>query len=342
MKKTLLAAAIPALMFANGASAVELYNDGVNSVSMGGHLTVELSDKNGDTQLGANSPRINFSFNRDLGDGFKLDSRIEMGMSNFVTSGESFSTRLGYIGVGHDDYGRLSAGKQWSVYYDVTAATDMPIAWGSDSLFSYANGTDGGKLGLGRADQSVQYRNGVSLGNAGDLNFGVQWQGANGDYDDRLSASVTYGIAGVKLGYAYSGGDVDYTVASGQGVQDANVHAFSAAYGTYGKGLYLAGAYAMSENLQQTKLAGNNIIAEEADGYEALAAYGLNNGLNLYVLYQGVEDTTNDLTVQEYTNFGAEYKLTPNTVVYGAYKFDHGSDIKDTDDGFAVGLRIFL
>lgn len=341
MKKTLLAAAIPALMFANGASAVELYNDGVNSVSMGGHLTVELTDKSGDTKLDANSPRINFSFNRDLGEGFKLDSRIEMGMSNFVTGGNSFSTRLGYIGVGHDDYGRLSAGKQWSVYYDVTSATDMPIAWGSDSLFSYANGTDGGKLGLGRADQSVQYRNGVSLGNAGDLNFGVQWQGTSGEYDDRISASATYAVAGIKLGYAYSGGDVDYTTL-GQGVQDANVHAFSAAYGTYGKGLYLAGAYAMSENLQQSELAGNGIIAEEADGYEALAAYGLNNGLNLYVLYQGVEDTTNDLTIQEYTNFGAEYKLTSNTVVYGAYKVDHGSDIKDTDNAFAVGLRIFL
>ncbi|MBY5990841.1 porin [Ferrimonas balearica] len=342
MKKTLLAAAIPALMFANSASAVELYNDGVNSVSMGGHLTVELTDKSGETQVGANSPRINFSFNRDLGNGYKLDSRIEMGMSNFVTSGESFSTRLGYIGIGHDDYGRISAGKQWSVYFDVTSATDQPIAWGSDSLFTYANGTDGGKLGLGRADQSVQYRNGFSLGNAGDLNFGLQWQGTTEQYDDRYSASVTYGIAGVKLGYAYSGGDVDYT-ATGQGILDANVHAFSASYGNYGKGLYLAGSYAMSENLQESQnVGGAALIAEEANGYEALAAYGMQNGLNLYVLYQGIEDDTNSITIQEYTNFGAEYNLTPNTVVYGAYKVDHGSDIRDTDDAFAVGVRIYL
>ncbi|GAA5188989.1 porin [Ferrimonas gelatinilytica] len=341
MKKTLLAAAIPALTFANGVGAVELFNDGKNSLSMGGHLTVELNDNNGDTQLNANSPRINFSFNRDLGNGFALDSRVEWGLSNFVSGGNTFSTRLGYIGVSHDQAGRVSAGKQWSVYYDVTSVTDMPIAYGSDSLFTYANGTDGGDLGLGRANNSIQYRNGVDFGKGGDLNFGLQWQGTNDKYDDRVSASVTYDIAGVRLGYAYSGGDVDYGVDGG--IQDASVNAFSVSYGTYSDGLNLAVAYANSENLQNSQNAGGNtIIAEEATGIEALAAYGLENGVNIYVLYQGIEDDTNDLTVQEYTNFGAEYKMTESVVVYGAYKVDHGNDLHDTDNSFAVGMRIFL
>ncbi|SHH27983.1 porin [Ferrimonas marina] len=341
MKKTLLATAVSTLMVAN-VSAVELYNDGKNSFSVGGHLTVELNDNSGDTKVTSNSPRINFSFDRDLGNGWALDSRIEWGLSAFVDSKDDvLSNRLGYIGVGHDTYGRISAGKQWSTYVDVTGVTDQPIAWGSDSLFTYANGTDGGDLGLGRANNAMQYRNGVSFGNAGDLNVGVQWQGVNGEFDDRIGASATYNVGAVKLGYAYSGGDVDYSNV-GQGVLNATSQAVSVAYGTYGDGLNIAAAYAWSENLQTLNNEAGSAVTEEANGREVLAAYGLQNGINVYALYQGVEDDTNGLTIQEYTNFGVEYNLSPNTVVYGAYKVDHGNDIRDTDDAFAVGVRIYL
>ncbi len=96
----ILAAAIAATTFGTQAVAVELYNNDGTTFSIGGHVSVNLNgSEQGDTDVGTNSPRINFTATQDLGNGFTADARGEWAL-NYLDGGEnSFKTRLGYLGL---------------------------------------------------------------------------------------------------------------------------------------------------------------------------------------------------------------------------------------------------
>ncbi|MDF5533714.1 porin, partial [Vibrio parahaemolyticus] len=151
MNKKLLAAAIAAATFGTQAVAVELYNNDGTTFSMGGHVSVNLNgSEQGDTDVGTNSPRINISATQDLGNGFTADARGEWALNYLDGGEESFKTRLGYLGVTHEVYGRAVGGTQWSPYYDVAGIADMPIAFANDFIYD-----DHGNLGTGRADKML-------------------------------------------------------------------------------------------------------------------------------------------------------------------------------------------
>ncbi|SDJ15821.1 Outer membrane protein (porin) [Ferrimonas sediminum] len=343
MKKSLLAVAVPALLAAQ-AQAVELYNDGVNSVSMGGHLTIQLDDKSGDAQINDNMPRINLAFDRDLGNGYKLDSKVESAL-NMDSSGETFTNRLGYIGVSHEDYGRVSAGKQWSTYYDVAVVTDYPYSFWADHLGVYSFGKDGGESGLGRADKALQYHNTLSLGDAGDLTLGLQWQGANGGLDDRMGGSLVYAVGQFTLGAAYYGGDVDGTFDASSSVQLADGESIeativSASYGTWGKGFYGAVAYMQGDNVE----AGYRFEGE-SEGLESIISYGFENSAKIYTSYRFVK--SDEVIAELGRKFdeqdlvtGIAYSLTSNVETFGEYRLGLGDD--NDDNAFAIGIRYYL
>ncbi|USD36434.1 MULTISPECIES: porin [Ferrimonas] len=343
MKKSLLAVAVPALLAAQ-AQAVELYNDGVNSVSMGGYLAIQLDDASGDAEINDNSPRINFGFVNQLGNGYVLDAKLETSI-NLVEGGESFKSRLGYIGIGHDDYGRVSVGKQWSVYYDVALVTDYPYGFAADHLGIYSFGKDGGESGLGRADKALQYHNTLSLGNAGDLTLGLQWQGADNGLDDRMGGSLVYTIGEIRLGAAYYGGDVDGSFDASSSVQLADGESLeativSASYGTWGKGLYGAVAYMQGDNVE----AGYRFEGE-SEGFESMVSYGFENSTNLYGQYRFVK--SDEVIAELGRKFdesqlitGVGYNLSSNATVYGEYKFGLGDD--NDDNAFAIGIRYYM
>ncbi|GAM67193.1 outer membrane protein N [Vibrio sp. JCM 19236] len=130
MNKKIIALAVAAAAFGTQASAVELYNNDGTTFSIGGHVSVSAKGNSdvGGTDIIANSPRINFNATQDLGNGFTADAKGEWALNLLEGGTESFKTRLGYIGVSHDAFGRAVAGTQWSPYYDVAGIADMPIA----------------------------------------------------------------------------------------------------------------------------------------------------------------------------------------------------------------------
>ncbi|CAM4162232.1 porin [Vibrio agarivorans] len=350
MNKNILAIAIAAATFGTQAVAVELYNNDGTTFSMGGHVSVNVNgsereeksnayNTSGNTEVGANSPRINFTATQDLGNGYTVDARGEWALNYLTNGGNSFSTRLGYVGLTHDEVGRFVVGTQWSPFYDVAGLTDMPIAFANDFLYRGTRGEDFAKTGQTRSDQMVSYRNGFEFGEAGALDFGLAWQGkaeAEFDYDDRVQLALTYSIAGAKLGYAYSTGDVE-TVSK----KDAlDIHAVSASYGSYGNGLYLAGVYQMSEekNLQ------------DVDAYELLAAYALPNSLNFSINYETVEVQDKGYskeTEREELALQVEYNFAPNIVGFTGYQFDLNDDksgqySSKTNDQWTIGARFYL
>jgi predicted porin len=351
MKKTILAVAIPALLFANASSAVELYSDADNTFSVGGHvgLNVGGSDE-GETNVGSNSPRFNIEASRDLGEGVNVFIRSEW-QTNLLEGGEtSFTTRLGYLGVSHDKLGTGIIGTQWSPYYGVAGVADLPVLFANGSIYS-----DHYNLGTGRAEKMVSYSNSLDLGTAGELGLGLGWQGKHDEsntfvgvdqdtdpllpvvksttavYDDRMQVALSYSVMGATLGYAYNTGDVNY----GAGTEEAVSNVVSAKYGAYGDGLYAGVSYADSEYMY-SQLA-------ETTATSAIVAYALPNSLNFSVNYETVEDDDLSQTLNETTAFQIEYKPVNNVITYVGYKVDLGNDLNDVeDDQWAIGARLYL
>ncbi|MGR4988057.1 porin [Vibrio sp. WZ-1] len=345
MNKKLLAAAIAAATFGTQAVAVELYNNDGTTFSIGGHVSVNVNgSEQGDTDVGQNSPRINFNATHDIGNGFTADARGEWAL-NYLEGGEnSFTTRLGYLGLTHDAYGRAVAGTQWAPYYDVAGVADMPIAFANDFIYD-----NHGNLGTGRAEKMLSYRNAIELGEAGAINFGLGWQGTNDNtskengalvgekYDDRYQLALSYTVLGAKLGYTYNTGD--FSSAGSSKKDTAESHLISAAYGSYGQGLYVAGVYASNENM--------NSGLEESKAYEALIAYALPSSLNLSLNYEMVEgEATKGAkteTTREEMAVQAEYNFTSKFVGFAGYQFDlNNENNRKTDDKWAIGARYYL
>ncbi|WP_050921601.1 porin [Vibrio harveyi] len=342
MNKKFLAAAIAAATFGTQAVAVELYNNDGTTFSVGGHVSINVNgSEQGDTDVGTNSPRINFTATQDLGNGFTADARGEWALNYLDGGDETFTTRLGYLGLTHDVYGRAVGGTQWAPYYDVAGVADMPIAFANDFIYD-----DHGNLGTGRADKMLSYRNAIELGEAGAINFGLGWQGSQTDadtslnYDDRVQAALSYEIMGAKIGYTYTGGDIK----DGVSKESAESHLVSAAYGSYGQGLYIAAVYGSNENMNFSTT-GDRLV--DSDAYEALLAYALPSSLNLSINYEMVEGkrfkNSKTETAREEMAVQAEYNFTPKFVGYAGYQFDlNDANDRKTDDKWALGARYYL
>ncbi|WP_135457475.1 porin [Vibrio echinoideorum] len=351
MNKKLLALAISGAVFGTQAVAVELYNEDGTTFSVGGHVSVAVGDVNSadrqnsdDIGVESVSPRINFGATHDLGNGFTADAKGEWALNMLDGGDESFTTRLGYVGLTHDDLGRAAVGTQWAPYYNVAGVADMPIAFANDFIYE-----DHGNLGTGRGEEMVSYGNAIDFGNAGSLSAAVAWQGRkadkdNGnDYGNRGQIALNYAIADFTANYAYNTGDVDYAVV---GSQTADSHVLSATYGSYGaEGLYLAGVYAMNNYMNSATVGSFTGVLEESVAIELLASYALSNSLNLSVNYEAVEDDKNSETVYSTTALQAEYNFTSQFVGFAGYQFDlQGSGLykKDADDQWLMGARYYL
>ena len=358
MKKTILAVAIASVSASS--FAVELYNNDGTTFSIGGHVSVNVNDsEKGDADVGTNSPRINFNATQELGNGFTADAKGEWAL-NYLNGGEnSFTTRLGYVGLSHDSYGRAVVGTQWAPYYDVAGVADMPIAFANDFIYD-----NHGALGTGRADKMVSYRNGFDFDQAGELSFGLGWQGSNDateivekvengntvkettgyKYDDRIQGSVAYAIADFKLGYTYNTGD--FSKGTSNTKEKAKSHLVSAKYGTYGKGVYVAGVYASNEYMNNDDSATPKLL-EESTAYEGLVSYAFENSLNLIMNYEKVEGketkTSEKDVTREQLAVQAEYNFTPKFITYTAYQFDlNDKNKRETDNKWLIGARYYL
>jgi predicted porin len=326
MKMKTLAVAVAALACGTQTFAAEIYNNDGTSMSIGGHVSVNLNGSDeGNTEVGTNSPRINISGKKDIGHGVTVDVKGEWQL-NYLNGGEnSFATRLGYLGATHEQFGRVVGGTQWSPYYDVAGVADLPIAYANDFLYD-----DHYNLGSGRAEKMLSYRKGFEFGEGFGFNLGLGWQGEHDMYDARGQIALSTKLAGFGLGYVYSGGDVTI----GTMKKDATSHIFAANYGEYGSGLYAAIVYGMNEYFYDD--------LEETVQLEGLLAYGFNN-LTLSVNYESVEDDKTSKTQFSQTALQAEYAVTPSFYTYAGYQFDLGNDIGVAeDDSWTLGARYYF
>ncbi|MDV5168586.1 porin [Photobacterium rosenbergii] len=250
MNKKLIALAVAAAAASSSVHALEVYNDGTNTFSVGGRLAVSAKFSDGDSSLNNQSSRINFGYTHALESGWDIGTRAEWAYNALSNSSEGshLSNRLGYITADNEDFGNFTIGKAWSVHYDVTGKTDLFWIYGGDTAGNYDGiSGDGGVHGTGRADDVIQYRNnfyGVQVG------LQYQFQDSNiGEDDD-----------GNKIGY-----DRDY------GYQAMAGYDFDTGMGIIG----LSGVYGETkfDDREDAKVA-NAVISYQHNGLNLAANYG--------------------------------------------------------------------
>ncbi|EPE6796514.1 porin [Vibrio sp. 2art] len=349
MKMKTLAVAVAALACGSQAFAAEVYNSDGTSLSIGGHVSVGVGEYfEEEVKVHQVSPRINVAGKKDIGNGITIDAKGEWALNYLNGGSQSFSTRLGYIGATHQQFGRLVGGTQWSPYYDVAGVADLPIAFANDFLYDNHN-----NLGTGRAEKMISYRKSFEFGEGFAFNLGLGWQGENDDrglslqqnpntglpeyvskgskYDQRGQIALSGSVAGFGLGYVYSGGDVEN---SGLGTKTAESHLVSVNYGEYGSGLYAAVVYGMNEYFYE--------MLEETTQLEGLLAYGVNNW-TFSVNYEAVEDDKANETLFSQSALQVEYAVTPAFVTFAGYQFDLGNDIDvEENDYWTLGARYYF
>ena len=342
-----LAVSIAAAACSTHAFAAEIYNSEGTTLALGGYVDVGVGEYGSDDDVDVHSysPRLNITGMKTLDNGMTVDAKGEWGV-NYLTGGDTtFKTRLGYIGITDETLGRMVVGTQWSPYYDVGGVADMPIAFANGFLYENHH-----FLGSARADKMVSYRNSMMFTDDVEVRLGLGWQGKNTDddkasgKDSRMQAALSIEAMGVTLGAAFSDGKVNISETE---EKTAESTIFSLNYGSYGEGIYLAGVYGTNEYFYSESVDGNVFAKsyyKETKQMEALAAYGMDNGLNLSVHYERVDDEDTSKKLYSNTSINAEYNVTDGFVAVAGYKIDLGDDDSATDDDnkWTVGMRYYF
>ncbi|WP_422412605.1 MULTISPECIES: porin [unclassified Endozoicomonas] len=370
MQKKLLATLVASLV-AGQAMALEVYNDDVNSLSIGGKIGAKTVKSNGsDAEMKDASPRINFKYAHKFSSGWTGSAVAEWGF--YAVDGDQddqFFNRLGNVGLSHDTYGAFTAGKAWSVTSDVSGWTDQFAIGGGAAMGVYSGRTglatdadsshdNGDTDGTARADDVIQYRNSF-----GGLNVGIQYQlkgtggttlaGESGTRDSSYGVALSYDLPmGLSLGATYNetkyANEVDNTPASlptNSPDYSGSDKSTSATVGAKfeNEALYLAATYGQFEN--KTAVV-KGTLDKESTGIELYGKLALPQVVDGFYLQSGfnqltADDTyTGDKTDAQFTDYmvGAIYETGP---MQFAFEYTRGEKVaaagnKDFDDTYAV------
>ncbi|MGR5141063.1 porin [Photobacterium sp. DNB23_23_1] len=369
MNKKLIALAVAAAAASTSVQAVEVYNDGTNTFSVGGRLALSAKFQDGDSSLNNQSSRINFGFTHTLENGWDIGTRAEWAYNALANSndGSNVTNRLGFITADNEDFGNFTLGKAWSVHYDVTGKTDRFWLNGGDTAGNYDGiSGDGGVHGTGRADDVIQYRN-----NFYGLQVGLQYQfegkgsvskGFELGEDDKVveikeAWKRDYGyqaMAGYEfeLGEGILGLSGVYAETKFENREDAKVANAVVSYET--SGIYVAANYGEFRNHQSERTNAafassdfssssvtSNGMIKSATGYELFASYSFDQ-YQILGGYNQLEDD-NSRAKYAYSTIGAAYFTGP-MILAAEYKIDTSSKTNtgsnaDLDNVFGILVR---
>ncbi|ASM54139.1 hypothetical protein PNIG_a2080 [Pseudoalteromonas nigrifaciens] len=332
------------ILAAPAVSAVEVYKDDKNAVSIGGYIDVRAINTQNQTEIVNGASRINFAFKRQLKNDWEALALIEWGVNPVGNSDivynnrfesiqdEFLYNRLGYAGLSHDKYGQITIGKQWGSWFDVVYATNYSYVWDGNAAGVYTyNKDDGAVNGTGRGDKTLQYRNTYN-----DFEFSVQTQLKNSEFYTCDVSNITEAqcqtkweagdATAQKVEFNYTfGGAVTYNVTNmltltaginrgefdlhfGDGttrsVEDI-IYGAGIIWGNINApGLYAAANINKNENHDTDNL---GRLIKEAVGIETFVSYRFDNDFRPFIAYN-LFDAGDDYVIQP--NFNAD----PNDV----------------------------
>lgn len=364
MQKKLLATVVASLV-SSQAMAVEVYNDDTSSLSIGGRIGFNTEKSNGSDTAGKNdSARINFKFAHKFDNGWTGHGVAEWGFNadDEYVNGEkqdTFNNRLGYVALSNDSVGSITAGKNWSVTYDVSGWTDSYAIGGGSAMGIYDGRAGGDFDGTARADDALQYR-----GSFHGLNVGVQYQlSGNNNLDNgvnnngKIERKDGYGIAlsydlpmGLSVGAAYSETRYDdFSGATYEG-QDKSKSA-TAGVKFENEMLYAAAMYGQFRNKTSVDTTVTD-LDRKSTGIEVYGrlqlpqvvdGFALEAGYNQLDANKQQNDTDSDAQLQEYM-LGAVYTTGPMQFAFewaNSNTKNHAGD-KDKNDTYTLQARYYF
>lgn len=348
MKRNILAVVIPALLVAGAANAAEIYNKNANKLDFYGKAVGEhIWTTNGDsTNNDTTYARIGFKGETQVNDQLTGYGQWEYNMDASSQEGaQGTKTRLAFAGLKAGEYGSFDYGRNYGVFYDALASTDMFVIWGGDSLAASDNFMTARSTGL------ATYRNANFFGLVDGLALGLQYQGKNENghtparqNGDGGSYSLGYDFAeGFNVTAAYTNSDRSVQQsADGKGAR-AEGWATSLKYDA--NSLYASVVYGESRNMTREN---DDEFANKSQNFEAVVQYQFDFGLRPSLGYvqskgkdltgrtaNGSTFTGGDADLVKYVELGTWYYFNKNMNVYAAYRFNL---LDDNDYTRAAGL----
>lgn len=342
MKRNLLAIAIPALLVASAANAVELYNKDGNKLNVYGRVKAmnytsvgnssDLIKEDGDNSSG----RLGF-----LGETQITEALIGYGRAEWergISSGNSFETRYAYAGFSFADYGSIDYGKNDGVLKSITNYTDVLPEFGGDGA------TYNAYLLSTRSEAVLTYHNDDFFGLVDGLKFGLQYQdqgsrtpelvgttSTNSNNAEAFGTTLEYNIldSGLTIGggYARSLGDTTYTFDGTD--YNGKMTTWNAGLKYDADNLYIAALYAHSK-----------VGDVKFNDFEIVGQYGFDfeiGRLTPSVAYvqSKVKRDGGSADVYKYVDLGAIYDFNKHMSAIVDYKFNL---IDDQRDALALGV----
>ncbi|MEF2913769.1 MAG: porin [Succinivibrio sp.] len=361
MKKSLLALAVA--FAATNASAVTVYDKDNTSFAVGGRVQSVVYngayDKAGDHDAGlVNSARLNLSGNTKINDYVSVFAFSEWTMAdgNNAATGDNINTRDQYVGADFGSFGKILAGKAFDALYAVQAATDvfedaacidnLTSADRRTGMFRYEFDNNGF---FASASYNTASNNALVAGKELEVEQGYA-ASAGYTFDN-----VVFGPLAFKGGVTYVEGQDDETDTYFNKFKEFKGSAFSVTWGSLDSGLYLAALYNThhkTTNNGRADVYGSN---EHVKGYELVAGYTFDFGLNVLAGYE-VRDSkiknVNGVTPSQVVRrvpVLVNYQVAPSFNIWTEAEFDANSNSYANEDvgyskedrgtKFSVGAR---
>lgn len=366
--KPLLAPSAAGGQEAEPADSTEQAPDFLEGFRLYGSLRGQVATYEEAVELQGNASRVGFRLTRDFFDsGIQVFGQYEMGIRlidnirsfnvrgnqgglgvlEFGSQSDPLFTRLGFLGLDFGKYGILTAGKQWSTYYDVSGYTDNFFVFGGQASGTYPFGGDGSGIGTGRADKALTYRNRLA-----GFTFGVQTQleASRMTGLGSVGGSLQYGFPfGLSLGVAGNFGDVPDEIVDSILGAEAEESAVVLGAKLVRPRLFLGASYSIqsAHDLRNVRAEDDvTSVVFDAKGLEAFGYYDLSRrfrisgGLN-WLDPDPIEPLHPDFRIRNYVLGGAFY-FNSQSLIYLEWRIDDSIDENGeaVPNVLALGIRL--
>ena len=377
MKKSVLAVAIAAAAFAaSAASAAQVYDKDGTTLAVGGQVEFMAGNagnsyfsNGGQDATTRDRARVNLAGRTQLTNGIAAYGFMEWEANHAGTSEEAqdINARFAFIGADFGKFGKVQVGR----YVDpfeyaanlVDVLDEVGVYGGNDERnsghISYMWSGYGFDAGISYQMAEDNYKSDL-LGN--NTNFNVD--SGFSIYAGYTSPVVLFGPISVRAGYLYLNGqaerdggneynfkvtDITADTSTGELTIEGesklvdNMKSIDAAlaWGTNGKGFYIATNYNYAKAKFSKEYAWVNDVATSSDAnkekivkaWETVATYGFANGVRLGASYHYIKTSNKDLLNDKdasgdtkFVQLIADYNVTPNFKVWAEGLIDAGSD----------------
>jgi predicted porin len=271
----------------------------------------------------------------------------------------AFGSRLGYVGVDFDEWGRLTVGKQWGVHYDITSYTDQFHVFGADASATFNAGTDGGLMGTGRADSAISYRN--TFFDRVEIGMQLQIRSlSDGEAVDGYGASARLQVLDrLEAGLSYTRAMYDRRLEGRVLGLDGDGEYLALGLRYDSDRLDLAGVYVTQSNGDLVRVPFSDLgsdvplsVVFDATGVELFGRYQITDQIGLlggYLNYDPVRDVRISGYVDprfelEYYVAGLDYSWFPSATFFVEYRLANGTDALGVrgEDAVAIGFQYWF